>query len=76
MAVCTEHVPDRGPLAFYADNLGTTLEGPAALSMSADTTSLPHMSFADLLAMIQFFETNGRVPDSFLDSSLVCRCCA
>ena len=70
VAVRTEHLPDRGPYTPYSDGLGTTLGGPATVSESTDSTSLPHMSFADLLATVQFFEASGRVPDSFLETLL------
>ena len=68
VAMRTEHPPDRGPSALYSDNLGTTLGGLAVVSASIYATSLPCMSFADLLAAFQFFEASGRVPDSFLDT--------
>ena len=68
VAVHTEHPPDRGPYVLYSDGLGTTLGGPAAVSVSADATSLPRMLFANLLATVQFYESRGRVPDSFLDT--------
>ena len=71
VAMRTEHPPDRGPYSPYTDVLGTNLAGPAAVSVSADATSLPRMLFADLLAMVQFFESRGRVPDSFLDTHVV-----
>ena len=69
VAVHSEHPPDRSPFASYSDDLGTTLGGPVAVSASSDATSLPRMSFANLMMTIQFFElSSGRVPDRFLDS--------
>ena len=40
------------------------------MSVSADATSLPHMSFADLLATVKLLGASGRVPDSFVDTVL------
>ena len=68
VAVRSEHPPDRGPYALYADGLGSSLGGPATLSASVDATSLPRMAFADLLTTVQLLESRGRVPDAFIDS--------
>ena len=69
VAVRSDHPPNRAPSASYSDDLRTTPGGPAAVSVSSGATSLPPMSFADLMMTIQFFESSsGRVLDSFLDS--------
>ena len=69
MAIRAEHPPDRAPSASYSDDLGTTLGWLAAVSSSSDATSLPRMSFSDLMMTVQFSESSsGRAPDSFLDS--------
>ena len=76
VAVRTEHPPDRSPSALYSDDLGTTLGGPAAVSESTDSTSLPRMSFTDLLATVHFFEASGRVPVRFLETAIIRYYCA
>ena len=65
MTVCLdiEHARDRGP-----DGLGLSLGGPATVNVSAYSTSLPQMSFSELLATVQLLERRGRVPDSFVES--------
>ena len=55
VAMRTEHPPDRAPSASYTDNLGTTLVEQAAASVSLGATSLPCMSFSDLLMTVRFF---------------------
>ena len=71
-----EHLRDRAPSVSYSHNLGTTLGGPAAVSASSDATSLPRMSFADLVTTMQFFElSSGRVPDSFFRLTPGLCCC-
>ena len=52
VTMCSEHQPDRGPCAPYSDGLGSSLGGSATVSTSGDTTSLPHMAFAELLETI------------------------
>ena len=68
VAMRSEHPPDRGPSAPYSDSLGSSPGGLATVSASDDTTSLPRMAFADLLATVQLLEGSGRVPGAFLDT--------
>ena len=71
MAVRSEHPHDKAPSALYSDDLGTTLGELAAVSASLDSTSLPHILFADLMMTVQFFESSsGRVPGSFFRLTL------
>ena len=55
VAVRSEHPPGRAPSVSYSDDLGTTLGEPAAVSASLDATSLPRMSFADLMMTVRLF---------------------
>ena len=68
VAMHLEQAPDRGPCAPYPGGLGHSLGGPVAVSAFADVTSLPQMSFSELLATVQLLERRGRVPDSFVES--------
>ena len=68
VAMHSEHPPDTDPSAPYSDGLGSSLGGPATVSVSDNATSLPRMVFADLLATVQLLGGSGRVPDSFLDT--------
>ena len=49
VAVLSERPTDRGPCALYSDGLGSSLGGLASVSTSVDATSLPHMTFAEML---------------------------
>ena len=55
VAVRTEHPPDKAPFASYSDDLGITLGGPAAASAPLGDSSLPCMSFSELLTTVSFF---------------------
>ena len=68
VAMRSEHPPDRGPYTPYSDGLGSSLGGPATVSVSDDATSLPLMVFADLLATVKLLKSRSRVPDAFLDT--------
>ena len=69
VAVRSENAPDRAPSASYTGNLGTTQGGPAAASSPTGGSSLPRLSFKDLLVTVRFFESSGgSVPDIFIKS--------
>ena len=65
----SEPTPDRAPSVSFTGDLGTILGGPAAADAPSGGSSLPRLSFEDLLFTIRFFESSGSsVPDSFLES--------
>ena len=65
----SEPMPDRAPSVSYTGDLGTNLGGPAAADVPSGGSSLPRLSFEDLLVTVKFLESSGgSVPDSFLDS--------
>ena len=69
IAVHFEHAPDRSSSVSSTGHLGTTLGGPAAADAPTGGSSLPRLSFKDVLVTIRFFESSGgSVPDSFLES--------
>ena len=64
--MCSEHVRDSAPSVSYTGDLGTILGGPVGADVPLGRSSLPRLSFEDLLVMIRFFELyGGSVPNSF-----------
>ena len=59
-----------GSLCAVPDGLGSSLGGPAAVSVCVDATSFPQMAFSELLATVQLLGHWGRVSDAFVESPL------
>ena len=69
VAVRYEHLSARAPYAPYPDGLGKSCNRPATVKSPVGVTSLPILSFSDLIDKVKAYESSmGVVLDSFLDS--------
>ena len=58
----SEPAPDGVPTSPYLDSLGMYPGGPPATIASSSATSLPRISFEDLLTIVRVLDSIGRVP--------------
>ena len=69
MAVRDGHPPAQAPYAPYSEGLGKSCEGPDTVSSPTGVTSLPHLTFAEVIDRVRVHESSmGYVPELYLAS--------
>ena len=72
LAVRDEHPPARALYVPYSEGLGKFCKGPATVSTPTGVTSLPCLTFVEVIDRVRVYESSmGYVPDSHLISSFV-----
>ena len=69
VAVRDEHPPAWAPCTPYSEGLGKSCKGLATVSSLTGVTSLPRLTFAQVIDRVRVYESSvGYVPDSYLTS--------